>query len=397
MPEAVLSAEPLPIPKPAVGITMDHHMADFDYPSMSLEKNGGFFQACEKLRTDGVTAQRFDIRWYTLQPEKSGKTDETYLARSKKILEIGKKAGLESNIILSSPPNWAVELARRNPGDFIRAYESYVDTVFSALSADGGQPPAEIQIFNELNTSFTPKELLPHLEACMKIVREKSDLYFQTRIPLTATINVSTPMTLKTVPRMMPESASSFIANHESLLQKFDAVKLDYYPGIWHIPKETLGLYLKNWKYFVDAFRARNSENRVAALPKPIMMFVRSFGNMELLDRVLGELEPFQKRGIKVGISEIGVPTFALLETPAMKESHQKLQALGVSVMMWKLRPLIMKHGITDIGLYSEIDDLTQGHEPLNIGFNWGMVDKDGTPKPLYGKLARLISRVINK
>lgn len=70
---------------------------------------------CEEMKSDGVTAQRFDIRWKTVQPDKEGPVNNDYINRSKKVMEIGRQAGIDSHIILSNPPTWAIELAQKKP------------------------------------------------------------------------------------------------------------------------------------------------------------------------------------------------------------------------------------------------------------------------------------------
>ena len=55
-----------------------------------------------------------------------------------------------------------------------------------------------------------------------------------------------------------------------------------------------------------------------------------------------------------------------------------------------KLRPLIEKFHITDVGIYSEIDEPTP---ELGI-FDWGIRDKSGQPKHVEGYLAKLIARI---
>lgn len=241
-------ASPPPTPEaplPGVGLTITHHLPDFDYSWLSLEKDGGFSKIIEKLKKDGITNQRFDIRWNRVQPDNNQSVNEHYLDRSKTIAEIGHEKGLKNTVVLSSAPKWALELAKTNPAAFSENYAKYVDAVFSTLAKNNGVPPVEIQIFNELNMkNYTPSELLPHLESCMDIVRAKSEQYFGKKLPLIATLQVSTPLTLKSFLGVM-EGALSFIQKRQALLGRFDQINLDYYPGIWHHPPETMKRYIK--------------------------------------------------------------------------------------------------------------------------------------------------------
>jgi len=383
--------------RPNVGIMITHHLADFSdqYPWLSLEENGGFSQICDKLHSNGVTQQRFDMRWNRIQPDVQerdnqiikGSIDSEYLDRSRKIADIGSQKGLENTIVLSSVPQWALELTKTDPDGFRKAYSEYVDIVFSTLSNHGGNPPEAIQIFNELNMgNYTPGALMPHLESCVDIVRNASQKYFQKDIPLEATLQVNS-LPLKTIPGEVT-GAIPFIEQNQNLLSKFNKIKLDYYPGIWHQPPETIAKWIQNADYFLNILRYRDNPDKLAALNHPARAFVSAFRNMDLLEKTLQRLEPLRKNGLQIGIGEIGVPSIVVFDRPGL--DHEKLQTLGIGVVLTHLRSLISKYNLTDIGIYSLMDEPA----PEVGAFNWGLYRKDGTPKHVVGKLSQLLKRV---
>ncbi|HCM81982.1 MAG: hypothetical protein UW52_C0055G0004 [Candidatus Gottesmanbacteria bacterium GW2011_GWA1_44_24b] len=375
--------------RPNVGVTITHHLPDTDYSWLSLEKDGGFAKTTEKLVKDGITDQRFDIRWNRVQPDNNQPPDEHYLERSKTIVEIGHEKGLKNIIVLSSAPAWALELARTNPAAFSESYAKYVDTVFSALAKNGGIPPAEIQIFNELNMrNYTPAELLPNLDSCISILRTKSEKYFGEKIPLVATLQVSSPLSLTSIPSFM-EGAIPFIKKHQDLLAKFDQINVDYYPGVWHQPMKSIKKHLKHIDYYIKALHYRNDPEKAQTLQTPLDVF-RTFGNMELLEQSLDALQPLAQKGVKIGIGEVGVPSIAPFETETMMAEHQKLQTLGTAIVLRKLQPIIEKYHLTGVGVYSLMDE----PEREAGAFNWGLYDKDGKEKHIVGKFAELLSRI---
>lgn len=380
-------------PKPKTGITITHHLPDVNYPWLSLEEDGGFKNTMERLREAGVTKQRFDIRWNRVAPTSAGETDSAYLKRCARIAEIGSEIGLDNLVVLSSAPKWALRLAKTDPDSFIKSYQTYIDTVFSNLSGTSIKPPSGIQIFNELNMrSSTPTELLPLLPRCVEVVRDQAKIHFGKELPVVATLQVSSSLALESIPGLL-EGARHFIKDHQDLLQQFDQIDLDYYPGIWHQPKEAMRKHLKNIGYYRRAFSGRNDPGKVTELQTPLDVF-RTFGDMELLKHTLDDLKPLAERGIKIGIGEVGIPSISAFETEEMKKEHQKLQTVGLGIILRRLRPIVENYNLTGVGIYSLMDE--PGRE---VGlFNWGLYDNKGNERHFVkdvARFARAISRLV--
>ena len=391
-PEPLVQPTKPPTPeilRPEVGITITHHLPDYpEYNWLSLEKDGGFQKMCEHLKSQGVTAQRFDARWNHITPNTDSNLNTEYVDRLSRISEIGTASGLDNILVLSSPPEWAIKLAKTDPPAFVKAFESYVDTVFSSLSAES-IPPKEIQLFNELNmNNFTPEALLPNMENCMDIVRQKMQTHFEKNLPLVATLQVSTIGSHGEIPLFKKDSVG-FIQKYQTFLEKFDGVKLDYYPGIWHQPNASLEKYRKNLGFLWKTWKNRNNAE-LDAIPKTPKDMLRVFTDMELLEQTLTAMKPLSDKGVKFGIGEIGVPSMRPFETEAMKSEHQKLQTIGVSLILSRLPPLIKKFNLTEVGIYSLMDEPTR---EAGI-FNWGLYDKNGNPKHIEEKLDKLIARI---
>ncbi len=356
-----------------VTISVDQHFAYFDKPLVTEEADN-LSLLFHEMRTMGVDKLRIDWKIEDVMPEQ-GQIDHGKLERLQKITEIAHESGLKSAIVLAHTPEWAVKLAKKNPEAFIKAYQDYVDVVFNALTPEGkpSMTPSNIQAFNELNMqSYTPNVLLQHIPMCANILREKSQQYFGKKISIMATLAVhASPV--KSVPKFMYRSLE-FIQENQDVLSNFDEIGLDYYPGIWHLPKKTIDLYWKNRKYFIQAFQARNNPTKVELLRQnaPIDMFKQAFGNMDLLEETLEALQPLKK---KLSIAEIGAPMIIPLETPAIRKENEKLQALAVLIMAMKLRPLLKKYTIEEVGLYC----ITNKPKSEALGFyEWGWVQNDG-------------------
>jgi hypothetical protein len=384
-------------PGKGISIGITHHLPDFqnnpDYDWLSLDENGGYATMCEKLKNDGVTDIRFDVRWNRVQPDAAdslkGETDTDYIDRSAKIADIGKKMGLENTLVLSSIPKWALNLAKTDPESFRQAYGIYVDMVFSNLAKHKVKAPAAVQIFNELNMSnYTPDALLPQIESCMSLIKEAGSRYFGMDIPLVATLHVSA-LPFKALPGVA-WNAGHFIDSHRDLLSKFDEIKLDYYPGIWHQPPEEIIQWTKNIGYFLDILKFRNDPAELAELNHPARAFIDAFKNMGKLEETLKMLQPLQEQGIEIGIGEIGVPSIVPFDRPGL--DHEKLQTLGVGVVLAQLNNLTAKYNLNNIGIYSLMDEPA----PEIGAFNWGLYRKDGTPKRIIRSLPQLIKLIGN-
>jgi hypothetical protein len=383
-------------PQPPVEITVTHHLPDSDPKQsewLSLENGGGFETKSKELKDMGFTKHRFDARWNKLIPKKpkgNSGIDAAYLKRIADVHEIGNRVGLDSIVVLSSAPKWALKLAKRHPDQFAEAYTSYIDTVFQALKERGGNPPSAIQIFNELNMSnYTPHELLGVIPQCIDIVNQKSLDYFGLHIPLVATLQVSSPVTLKSIPGFM-KGASPFITNNQLLLEKFDEIKLDYYPGIWHQPKNVMRKYLANAGYFLKALIYRNKPGKIASLDRDHDLFTSAFQNMNLLEDVLAQLKPLQDKGKQIGIGEIGTPSIVPFDTKASRPDHERLQTLGTATVVRNLRTLVKKFDLKEIGLYSLMDE----SKPELGVFNWGLYRKDGVPKDVVKQIPLILSQI---
>jgi hypothetical protein len=108
------------------------------------------------------------------------------------------------------------------------------------------------------------------------------------------------------------------------------------------------------------------------------------------LEDTISALQPLKDKGTKIGIGEIGVPSVLPFETKAL--NHDQFQKFGVGVVLWELAPIVRDLQLSEVGMYQLFD------EPVpEVGlFDWGLFQKDGTPKAIVDKLPRLLSYVKN-
>lgn len=279
------------------------------------------------------------------------------------------------------------------PKAFVKAFETYTDTVLGSLAQDGASPivPESIQAFNELNVPmYTKKELLASIPACVDIIRQVSIQKFGTELPVMTTLSVGNPL-LGNLPLQNP---INFIRENPDVLKNFDKVGLDYYPGIWHIPKETAKLYWKNRDYFINIFKARNRPSEFEALIKnpPNQMFREAFGNMDLLEKTIQALQPYGKQ---LSISEVGAPTILALDNSLLRKEHEKWQELATRIMAMGLSRVMDTYNINEVSFYCLTNKPSIKKPPDSEGpFEWGWLRDTGEKKEILH--ARSLQRIID-
>lgn len=373
-------------------IGIDEHLSYFKDP-LFAEKTEQLRFIFKEMQSIGIKKHRYDIKWEDVQ-SRPDETDLQHLERLRKIGEMAKEAGMDNGIVLSHPPKWALELAKKDPQEFIAAFTEFVDVALDALAGDGKNSvvPSSIQIFNELNVPiYTIKEVYSLLPDCVDIVKNKSFEKFGKKIPLMTTLNVTNPLLKGT--NFPWGDPVEFIQQNRDILSNFDEIGLDYYPGIWHMPPETVKLYWENRNYFLDVFKFRNDPDKIKALTKQphIDMFRRVFGNMELLERTIKELKPLGKR---VLISEVGAPTVIALDSSKMRKEHEKWQEMAIRAMSLGLSRVMAANGIDEVDFYCLTNKPGTKPPPDSEGpVEWGWLRDTGLKKEAL--TSRSLQRIV--
>ncbi|OGG02565.1 hypothetical protein A2Z33_02120 [Candidatus Gottesmanbacteria bacterium RBG_16_52_11] len=353
------------------GVFVTHHANDTD--SVTPARLGEIFS---EIRGAGITGHRFDIRWQRVQPEMYGEADTTYLDKSAAVARLGQDAGLDTTVVLSTPPKWGKDLIRINPGEFLRQYEKYCTTVRDALTGQG-VTPATVQVFNELNNPFfTPAYLMPVLPFCVMTARR----VFGSDTKISGTLfvgNLAAPMENR-----LFTNYRRFLSKYDSAMGMLDHIGIDYYPGLY---------------------------DYTGKLPEIVREGAQTFiGKTGELDRALTAVRSFTSGSdVTVGIDEVGFPTVAGRIVPGRKgklhEVRKYLPARDEFGMRYAynrfiraFQPLMAKHRLNRVGFYQLFD------EPGDAaGLGFGLYTRDGREKvPSLGTsdqtdwLGKLVRRV---
>lgn len=286
------------------------------------------------IKKDGITSVRYDWRWNKTEP-KPEKFEDAINERYTNALEIMHETGLESpTIVLSSIPDWALELYKTDKEKFFAEYKVYLEHVKKNLveaSEKTGTLVERFQVLNELNnTVYTPiaatdiprlchitREVLADYNPNMKLV----GTVFAGNLPEVikkatfGTVNLGTPI-------------DEFLAENESMLREFDTIAIDYYPGMWHIPLT----------------EARENKKEI-------------FKQLGLLQKTM---ETIASWGVEYELGEVGIQT----NIPGMSASHNEdRQRYFYDVFFKAFKHMLLdfqKNGTTlptSVGLYQAADE----------------------------------------
>ncbi len=288
------------------------------------------------IKEDGVKSVRYDWRWNIVEP-KEGNFEEDSLERYGQAAEIMKEVGLEQpTVILSNIPGWALELYKEDKEKFFEEYQKYVERVKDRLvktSEKTGELISRVQVLNELNnTVYTPieSEDLPRIcEITRETLRE-----YNPEIKLLGTLfagNLVQVLSKATLGKLnMGVGIKEYLEKNKEILEEnFDALAVDYYPGMWHVP---LGEKTENKK---EIFR-----------------------QLGLLKEAMETIAGFDVEEYELG--EAGIQT----NIPLMSESHNEdRQRYFFDVFFMEFKHLLLdfqKRGIKlpkRVGLYEAMDE----------------------------------------
>lgn len=197
------------------------------------------------IARDGITSVRYDWRWNLIEP-RVGQWSEDHLSRYAKAKEIMATAGLQPpTIILSSPPSWATKLYKRDRSAFFDAYSYYVNKVVACLKMAGGTKVRRVQVFNELNNRlFTSFEASDLPELCS--ITRKAFASYNPDVQLLTTLLVGNVTRFTATP-----ITSQYLRQFKAVATEFDAIGIDYYPGLWHINRNGAFRPKTAFKYMV--------------------------------------------------------------------------------------------------------------------------------------------------
>jgi len=213
-----------------LSIAITHHFVDRgEYPEGKI--------LLEKAKELGIDVVRTHPRWKVIIPE-PGQVNREYLVRYVDYAKQAQDLGMENYIILSDPPERAIEKAKENPKAVLDEYHLYLETLKQALE-EKGVKATMFQIFNELNTAYTPKVFIEQLPAYCQAVRD----IFGPEVELSITLATADLLRLaEHFPGSKFQTFANFLREHEGVLKscKLDSLGINFYPGLYNLPKKVL-------------------------------------------------------------------------------------------------------------------------------------------------------------
>lgn len=316
-----------------------------------------------EMKHHGISSIRFDMDWNKMA-KASGEWDRETIDRYVETLKIVEKVGMKpSTLVLSSPPEWAQQLYKKDKESYFRNYEEYMRTVAEAVS-QAGTKIHSVQLFNEINNSFLFKFVdVADLPRCAAIVR---DTIGKTQPGLKLATSLIVGNINDNVGRFTgAEDIENFLEKHGQMLKEnFDVISVDYYPGVWHLPlgeeKSKISSLLGKGSAKTRIMQ-RVSSVEGAANPKHLNA---TFKNLEMLKKTF---ERIAKLGIDYEIGETGFPT----NVPYSTEDRQRY---FYDSFFRAFRQLLVDFASRDIPLPKRVD-LYETQDEENTGFG-GITDK---------------------
>lgn len=185
------------------------------------------------IKKDGIDSVRYDLRWRNIEPDQ-GMVKKEQIDRYATAVSIMKEVGLkEPTIVLSSIPNWAMRLYKKDKNKFFDAYRQYLGYVKKGLQSSEKSKISTFQVLNELNNpSCTPIQKTQDLIRICEITREEFTAY-NPNLKLMVSVLASCPP--KALSRVwFAENIRTFLPKLENIKEAVDIISIDYYPGGSH-------------------------------------------------------------------------------------------------------------------------------------------------------------------
>lgn len=238
-----------------------------------------FRKDCQKTRNDGIDKIRMDCDMKIWEQE-----GQDFLVRYKEAKQITEETGLEApTVVLSNPSGEMIKLYNKDKEQFYSKFKEYANEVKEMLNQAGGQKVNRIQILNELNNKLFTKVKPRDITELVKITREVFHDY-NPNLKLLATLNVNN------LAGAVGTGAKKYMSEWKEVLNNFDIIGLDYYPGTWHFP----GVFKKILKE--------------KHLPTPKQFFKHWVKDVGLLKEVSEEVATWSK---DYELDEVGMPSRA--------------------------------------------------------------------------------------
>ncbi len=264
-----------------------------DHPDNPAESKDKLVELYSGLRDTRIKSVRYDWRWNKIQPG-NVRWNEPQLKHYQTAREAMNEAGLDApTIILSSPPEWAVEMYKRGDKEgFNAAYRAYVTAVKDTLDKGGGKPIERVQVLNELNNKVYNPIATEDIPELCDITRD----VFGADVKLVATV-LATNLHDNKAGRQIGQPIGDYLDQHgEVLRNNFDVIGVDYYPATWHLP---IGEAVK------ETWTRRREQ-----MPETNKFFRSMAGNMTLLRSVYDKISEW---GVDYELGEVGRPSKAIL------------------------------------------------------------------------------------
>jgi len=298
-------------------------------------KELGFSSVRTDWRMDHIVPNEEDINYAQL---------ERYIEAIKGMLAVGLKPPM---IVISSIPGWVYQLYRLDKKEFFKMFKRFVEILRSHLETIPGERIPCFQVLNEINTRIYCK-----LDRAYDIL----ELWSITRSVLkkyNPEAKFMATLFCGNLASLAGTDIVKFLDLKKGILEHFDIVGVDYYPGMLHLPTDESGFSRK-----------------------------RMFGNLNLLRQVFEMLSGWD---IEYELGEVGACSdwpwgserkqkqFYKIFFPALIEMLREFKAEG-----WRLP--------SRIGIYQAIDEEKKGFLPgLRNRILWehgmGLFKSDGRPK----------------
>jgi hypothetical protein len=198
------------------------------------------------IKESGAVGLRTDVMWYDVEPSEN--------CWDKRMMEIyntyfaeAKAKGLDSILIFSNAPGWAVSLHKASIESFYSRYKVYVEKVYQEIGI-----PNNIrfyQLWNEPNSTFHNKVYDP---------KTNYRLYTVAGEVLKKDKNVKTMMNINADLGKWKQGINELLSKSKDYI---DIIGIDHYPGTWkYITKVNLEKQWPELTYLIEQINDEKSD-----------------------------------------------------------------------------------------------------------------------------------------
>lgn len=232
------------------------------FPDFKDADTAGMADICKKAKETGADSLRWNFRWNRVIDE-NGQINTAGLKHYEDAIKTINGEGLSSTLVISDPPKFIKELARKGKKDeFFKEFQRYMDFMHDSFKKSDTSPKT-IQVENELNTGMYNDWIrvgkmnqgsqfgLDDLNRMLTVVREyfpHADRSINVQASNLISALEKKPQLGKIHPVLSGVSAQSFVSE---LMQKcgnsFEVLGIDYYPGLYWVDKFGKNMFKDMW------------------------------------------------------------------------------------------------------------------------------------------------------